>query len=275
MTIGTVQRRQGKWEEAAQNIARASELEPIAGSDALQAGITYLYIRDYAEAERHFDRAISLAPDQLRPYVWMARASLTGQGDTARVRALLVQAERADPEGLDPQTWWHWALYRVVNGASEQTLERLTQVRVDSGFYYAAAAELYGLMNRPQLMRAYHDSARIVFESKARERPSEARFHSDLGIAYAGLGRKNEAIREGQLAVELLPISKEALRGSDWVRNLAQVYVMVGDYDAAVEQLGYLLSVAAPISQHWLRLDPIWNPLREHPGFQRLVAREK
>ena len=106
---------------------------------------------------------------------------------------------------------------------------------------------------------------------RAREQPDEARFHSELGLAYAGLGRKNEAKREGELAVELLPISKEALIGSDWVRNLAQIYVMVGDHDAAVEELEYLLSIVAPISGHWLRLDPIWDPLRDRPQFQALL----
>jgi len=269
--IAAVQRRQGKWEQAAENMSKASDLNPRSAIDAVQAGITYLYMRDYSEAEGHFERAISLAPDQLRPYVWMARLYMTWQGDTAKVRPLLQQAERADPLGLDPQVWWHWALYRILDGASQQTLERLSEVRADSALYYSARAELYGLMNRPLLMRAHYDSARGVLESRAREQPDEARFHSELGLAYAGLGRKNEAIREGELAVELLPISKEALIGSDWVRNLAQIYVMVGDHDAAVEQLEYLFSIVAPISGHWLRLDPIWDPLRDRPRFRALL----
>ena len=142
-------------------MSKASDLNPRSAIDAVQAGITYLYMGDYSEAEGHFERAISLGPDQLRPYVWMARLYMTWQGDTATVRRLLQQAERADPLGLDPQVWWHWALYRILDGASQQTLERLSEVRADSAFYYSASAELYGLMNRPELERAYYDSARV------------------------------------------------------------------------------------------------------------------
>ena len=87
-------------------------------------------------------------------------------------------------------------------------------------------------MNQPDLERVHYDSARALVESKIEERPEDSRLHSALGIAYAGLGRKEDALREGTLAVELLPISKEAYRGAYRAIDLAQIYAMVGETDA-------------------------------------------
>ena len=94
---------------------------------------------------------------------------------------------------------------------------------------------------------------------------------SALGIAYAGLGRKQEAIRQGEVAVDLLPTSKDAMRGPYRLMDLAQIYTMVGDYDRAVKWLEYLLSIPSRLSKVLLRIDPTWDPLRNHPRFQKLV----
>ena len=92
-------------------------------------------------------------------------------------------------------------------------------------------------------------------------------------MTYAGLGRKEDAIREGELAVELLPMSKEAWRGAYRAEDLARIYAMVGEYDAAIDQLDSLLAVPSPTAVPMLRIDPAWEPLREHPRFQALLAR--
>jgi Flp pilus assembly protein TadD len=103
--------------------------------------------------------------------------------------------------------------------------------------------------------------------------PAEARFHSQLGLAYAGLGRKQPAIREGRRAVDLLPEGGETLDAQFWVANLAEIYVITGEFDAAVEQLDMLLSIPGFASPQYLRMDPLWKPLRNHPGFLKLLQR--
>ena len=135
-------------------------------------------------------------------------------------------------------------------------------------------AQLYGLMSEPDLERTHYDSARAIVASKIEAQPDDSRLHSTLGIAYAGLGRKEDSLREGKLAVDLLPISKEAYRGAYRAIDLAQIYAMVGETDAAIDRLEHLLSVPSPLSVSLLRLDPIWDPLRDHPRFQRLVQGE-
>ena len=92
--------------------------------------------------------------------------------------------------------------------------------------------------------------------------------HSLLGIAYAGLGRKEEAIREGKRAVELLPVSKDAIWGPGLIENLAFIYVLVGEQNAALDQIEYLLSIPSELSVPLLRIDPRWDPLRNIRGFR-------
>ena len=135
------------------------------------------------------------------------------------------------------------------------------------------SAQIHGLMNRPQLARADYDTARALLETKLQEQPQDERLHSSLGIAYAGLGRMAEAIRAGKKGVELLPMSKEAWRGAYRVEDLARIYVMVGEYDAAIDQLEFLLSRPGDLSIALLRLDPHWKPLWDHPRFQALVEK--
>ncbi len=112
---------------------------------------------------------------------------------------------------------------------------------------------------------------KTLSKPKIAEQPEDVRFHSSLGIAYVGLGRKEDAIREGKLAVELLPVSKEALVGPLRVEDLARIYVMVGEFDAVIDQIEYLLSIPGVVSIPLLRLDSAWDPLRDHPRFKKLV----
>ena len=105
--------------------------------------------------------------------------------------------------------------------------------------------------------------------------PDDARLHSALGIAYAGLGDKQEAIREGKLAVDLLPVGKDAMRGICRVVDLARIYVMVGEFDLAINQIESLLSIPSELSIDLLGLDPAWNPLHNHPRFKKLIETYK
>jgi Flp pilus assembly protein TadD len=111
-----------------------------------------------------------------------------------------------------------------------------------------------------------------VLEGKLRDSPNEARYASQLGLAYAGLGNNNEAVSMGLKAVSLAPTSREALYAQFLVTNLAEIYVVVGDYDSAVRQLKVLLAMPGFASIPYLKLDPIWKPLYDHPGFRELIA---
>ena len=128
-------------------------------------------------------------------------------------------------------------------------------------------------MDNKELAQKYYDEARSVLEARIQQYPEDARFHSSLGKAYAGLGRKEDAITEGNLAVKL--VSNHAVAYAVRIEELARIYVMVGQHDEAIETLEYLLSIPGPYSIHLLQLDPLWDPLRNHPRFKKLVRTEE
>ena len=138
-------------------------------------------------------------------------------------------------------------------------------------FLSSRAAQIYGYMGKKELAKKYHDEARNILELKIKEQPEHARFHSALGIAYAGLGRKEDALQEGKLSIELLPVSKDAMRGPYRIEDLALIYVMIGEYDEAIDRLEDLLSIPGTLSIFLLQLDPAWDPLRNHPRFKKLI----
>ena len=128
------------------------------------------------------------------------------------------------------------------------------------------------LMKNESLAQKKYESALRLLEGRIKEHLEDSRLYSSLGIAYAGLGQKADAIREGKRGVALLPISKEAWRGSYRLLDLAQIYAMVGEPDLAIDLLEELLSIPTDaISVALLKIDPTWAPLREHPHFQKLL----
>ena len=133
---------------------------------------------------------------------------------------------------------------------------------------------VYQLMGKPERARASYDSARVLMEKEVKERPDDHRIRSSLGIVYAGLGRKEDAIREGKLGVELFPVSKDAWIGPYRVEDLALIYTLVREHDLALDEIEYLLSIPSlTMSVPLLRLDPRWDPLRDHPRHKESLRR--
>ncbi len=279
--IGYVQRRQGKFEEALANIKRACELDPRSGKFAEEAGITFMILRRYSEAERYHNRAISLAPDLQESYANKARLYSCWEGSTAKARAVLAEALQNIKLDENGDIVNSLIMLDVFDGNYQEALDRLSlkseDIEIRGNFIPSSLryAQIYGYMNKKELAKKYYDDARSILESKNEEMPEEEQFHSSLGIAYAGLGRKDDAIREGKLGVELLPVTKDALKGLGRVEDSARIYVMVGEFEAAIDQLEFLLSRPGWTSIPLLRLDPAWDPLREHPRFMQLVGDEQ
>jgi tetratricopeptide (TPR) repeat protein len=279
-----VQRRQGRWTDALANFMKAVELDPKSNLAHFSLGETYQLIRDYPHALRAFDEAIGIAPDVPIQYVSKAEVLLASGASIVEVRSLIRDAmERVD----------FIKLARVVAGLSNisnfaatpaflltadptlwPTVEGISLSAFgDTIGYYHLKAELYREERRPAQETAYLDSARAVLESQARAQPEEADFHTRLGLTYAYLHREADAVREGEAAVRLLPVSREAYRGPNLVTTLALIYTLAGRQSEAIDRLEYLLSIPSLISRPLLRVDPRWAPLRANPRFQKLVAR--
>jgi tetratricopeptide (TPR) repeat protein len=275
--IGWIQRRQGKFEQALANLKKASELDPLSNLLCAVVAHTFTLLRKYSEAELYSEQAILLAPDLSDPYANKAWLYVLWEGSTEKARAVLEEALQNIESAEDPDIVNSLVNIDMFDGNYQEALDRLSSRSKDVdkiGWftpYALRCAQIYGYMNKNELAKKYYDEARSILESKIKERPEDARFHSALGIAYAGLGRKEDAIREGKLAVELLPVSKDALVGPYRVKDLARIYVMVSQFDAAIDQLEFLLSIPSELSIPLLRLDPAWNPLRDHGRFKKLL----
>jgi serine/threonine protein kinase/tetratricopeptide (TPR) repeat protein len=277
--IAAVQRRQGKYAEAASNFSKVVVLDPRAADMNVELGITLAKLRSYPEAERCYDRAIDLSPDWGDAYVLKAQLILQWNGDTKKARAVLDDAAAKHVPSSNPLITWGALSIDYAEGRYEDALKRLSAMdppRIDHQEYFIPVeifqARTFGLMKRTDRERSAYESAREILEREAKNHPDDSRVHGSLGIAYAGLGRKADAVREGRKAVELMPISHEALRGAYRAEEYARICMMVGDDEAAVTTLEQLLSMPSDLSAVSLRLDPTWAPLRSNPGFKKFVG---
>ena len=124
-------------------------------------------------------------------------------------------------------------------------------------------------------VRTHAEEARKAFEEQLRAAPNDAQRHVVLGLALAYLGRKEEAIREGERGVALLPVSKDARIGPYIQHQLVRIYMLVGEPEKALDQLEPLLKIPYFLSPGWLKIDPNFDPLRKNPRFQKLLAGAK
>jgi serine/threonine-protein kinase len=130
-------------------------------------------------------------------------------------------------------------------------------------------------MDQPERAATEFRNAIGLLESRLEEDPDDYRMYRSLGLAHAGLGIKEKAISEGEHGIRLMPMSKDAPKAFYTLGDLALIYTMVGEYEKAIDQIEYLLSIPSQLTLQMLRVDPVWNPLREHPRFRRLLEEDK
>jgi serine/threonine-protein kinase len=265
--------RLGRVEAAVARLTRAQTVDPRSFIVANYLGIALSNRRRWGEARRALDHALSLAPTDLTALQSRAMTYL-GEGDLAGARRALAEA----PPAVDRM---QFAAYQAYNGlfwvldeAAQQQVLTLPPSAFDDnrGAWALVRAQLYHLRGDAARTRVYADSARIAVDAQLRPSPNDPLLHEFLGVALAYLGRKAEAIAEGERGVALLPISRDALFGPVVQHNLVLIYLLVGEAEKALDHLEPLLTVPYFLSPGWLRIDPAFAPLRGHPRFERLVA---
>ncbi len=271
---GLVQRRLGQWPDAVASLTRATELDPASSIAAADLGWTLTFTRHYERARVYLERSLAAAPDNILGRVWTA-ILWTLMGDVAKSRAILREGgvrtlvaigsgplSRLLDEGL-------YRAYVEAHGSVARGPRSAALLN-----YYLTLARLHQRRGAMTLARAYYDSLRIDAAAQlVPGQPTEATLRSLLGLALAGLGRSEEGIQQGREGVGLMPLSKDAMDASGPIITLAEIYVMVGDYDAALEQIERALSIPSLLSVPLLRIDPLWDPLRNNPRFQALLAK--
>jgi TolB-like protein/Flp pilus assembly protein TadD len=272
-----IRRRQGRFEEALADFKSAFDLDPKNAKLAFEVGLTLASLRRHAQADCWYARAIALRPDQANAYMAKALNYLRWRGDIRAARDALESAPREGVEHVALARFYVAFLGRDWQTALDELAAAPSEGLTVEGLFLPKtllAARVYQGRGEPDRAREAYDSARQLLEGRLREGlPDEGSIRSSLGIAFAGLGRTDDAIREGKRGVELCPGSRDVIHRYDRISNLAFIYVLVGEHDAALDQIEHLLSVPSNLSVPLLRLDPRWDPLSDHPRYKELLKR--
>ena len=271
-----VLRRLGRLDEAAEAFAKAFELDPRNAHLASELGRTLTGLRRHEEAADYHERATQLAPDSRHVYYLTAFNWVAWEGDVEGALEIIDQA----PGGAAEDSLFDWTMVAWLRGDYESALERLGVL--------VAAAEAEGEL-RPwvrnyqgwfQELLGNADTAREFFEKAAqearqalREAPQLAPNHSALAAAAAGLGQKDLALQENQAAYEL--VAKDRFWAPPFLEARAEIYTRFNNLDQAIDLLDELLAMPYdyPIPVPLLRLEPRWQPLRDHPRFEALLEK--
>src|ERR1051326_8986710 len=277
--LGSISRPQGKFEEALSYFQHVVRIDPRSPGLTLDLAATCVPMRRYAEAERYLDRSIGIAPDLVQPYSDKAQLYLLWNGSIPRAREALEKGAKRMMGGEDQLFSYSSILVDILDGKYKEASGQINSAGLkvfEYQFWFVPKelllAQVAGYLGKSGEARSQYEKARIMLEREVRQHPEDGRMRSSLGIAYAGLGRKEEAIREGRRAVDLLPITKEAMIVPIRMQDLAQIYLMVGDRKAALDELEKLLSIPSYLSVPYVRIDPLWKPLAKDPRFQKLVG---
>jgi len=264
----------GHWEPSLRHLTQAAALDPRAANTARRTTRTLLWLRRYPEAQAAADRSLMLAPTNLQIIEQRAMVALA-QGDLAGAQAVVRAAlPNVDPAALLAFFGNFQDLYWVLEDAEQQQLLTLPPSAFDDdrGTWSAVRAQTYGLRKDLAKARVYADSAQLAFREQLRATPDDDQRHVLRGLALAYLGRKAEAIEEGERGVALLPVSRDAFAGAYTQHQLVRIYLLVGEPEKALDQLEPLLKIPYYLSPGWLRIDPTLAPLRGNPRFERLIA---
>ena len=272
--IGWVERRQNKWHDSLLHVEKAIQLDPRNDVLLWNQGITCLFVRDYEGAVNQLQRAISIAPDRIETYHWLAEAYRLWDGSPERARAVIELIPRESHQlGV-----YAWLVQNRYEGDFKQALDRVrgtteTIIKVRDKVLPTALVECECLfaLGRFESGRDSCEKALVILQIAAEESPRDPRLQSALGKVHALLGNNEESIRHGQRAVALWPVSKDAVDGCSFELYLAEIYALTGELELATAKLEYLLSIPSPLSAASLQFDPKWDPLRDHPRFQALL----
>lgn len=274
---GYIDRRQGLWNESARSLQRALTLDPRNFFMLQQIALSYQEFRHFRAMAAALDRALVLIPRDLDTQVTRASVDLEWRADPSplreSIRTILADNPASAPD-LAAQ-WFYLALCERDPAAVTEALAAIpaSGTAVDLNF---PRSWCEGLAARTRGDAAAAQTAflaaRAELERTVDQQPGYAPALCVLGLIDAALGRKEEAIREGRRAVELLPITKDSIDGAEMVKYLGVIYALIGEKDLAIQQIGATLQIPSTLSYGNLKLHPYWDELRGDPRFEKIVA---
>src|SRR5713101_720815 len=283
-TRAAIYRRRGEWRRSLAEVERALELNPRDSLSPTELGNTYLSLRRWTEAERALTRALALDPHNINAAFHLAVTYINSTGDIRRARRawegipenkmyvspygiLISQMIGENPVYLDVLERHFADALKAWDVAPNNAQGRLNQLKARVGIQVVAGQNATAKSECEQTC--------VLLEAQLAQRRSEDRTSlTELAWGYVCLGRNADALRVAQQAAEALPIEKDAVFGVNFLAGLAQIEAHTGQPDEAVKILRQLLTIPGgeQISIARLKIDPVWDPIRDDPGFQKLIS---
>jgi TolB-like protein/predicted Ser/Thr protein kinase len=278
---GYIERRRpgGNQEEALRNLERAIERDPRNVLLLQQTARGYDSLRRYANEEAILDRALAIKPDDVYLRAWRAFVELDWKADTQPLHQLIDSVRATNPATIPDigDRWLTCALAERDAAAAANALAAQGERSFGNELIKYSRQFMQGIIAQMTKddanARVALTLARAEQEKLVRGDPEDAGALSVLGLIDAALGRKEEALREGRRAIELLPAEKDAINGTRLIVGLARIAACVGDKDLACEQLANAIRLPGrTVTYGQLKLMPWWDPLRGDPCFEKIVA---
>jgi TolB-like protein len=275
---GYIERRRGKQPEALQSLEHAVDLDPRNFFTLQQIAASYDLLQRYADEATMLERALAIKPDDLDTKVARAMMEVDWKADTRPLHRLIDEIRTKNPADVEnvADSWLICALAErdptaantALNASSENPLSD-DVIQFNRSFVEGVIARM---TNDADKARVAFAAARAAQEKTVQAQPNYGPPLCVLGLIDAALGRKEDALREGRSAVELLPVEKDAINGPRMIAQLAMIAAWAGEKDLACEQLAIAVRPPAPITYGQLKLLPFWDPLRGEPCFEKIVA---
>src|SRR4029453_19082968 len=277
--MGLIQRRSGRWEESTRNLEHAVDLDPRNVFTLLAIADSYRDLRRYAEAASAYDRVLGITPDAVKTKAARALVELEWKANTQALRQLVDSLQTTNPAALADiaDTWLLCALAeRDAAAAKDALMLSGENTPLNNDVFRFNRPFVEGIIARmtkdDEKARSAFNDARLEQEKLVQAQPNFGPPLVVLGLIDAALGRKEEALREGRRAIELLPVEKDSINGQLTIEYLAMIAAWVGDNDLACEKLGVAIRYPGPLNYGELKLLPFWDPLRGDPRFEQIVA---
>ena len=273
-----IDRRQGRWEDSVQNFDRAAELDPRNAIILQQFSLTYENLHRYSDMVAVLDRALTISPKDIALRTQRAGVALNWHADPKPLHAAIetILAEDSNAAPILADQWLALALHERDSAAAERALAAMSPSGCQDGSIPFPNSWCEGLVAR---LRGDESAARVALTNARKELEKRVHDQTDyaeglcaLGVINAALGNKEDAIREGRRAVELMPVSKSAIEGPLLIKYLALIYAWTGEKDRAFKRLDEAAKLPGYLSYGQLRLHPYWDPLRGDPRFDKIVA---
>jgi len=274
---GYIDRRQGLWNESTRNLERAIELDPRDFFMLQQIALSYQEFRQFAAMAAALDRALTVIPHDIDTRLIRALVDLEWKADPKPLHETVAQVLSERPASAPDVAaqWFYVALCERDRAAIDQSLAAIpsTGTSVDLNFPLSFCKALAARVNGDeQVARAGFLQAREEVNKTVNEQPNYGPGFSVLGLIDAALGRKDDALREGRHAMELLPITKDSIDGAEVMKYLGVIYAWCGEKELAIEQINATLRIPSTLSYGNLKLHPYWDPLRGDSRFEKIVA---